>query len=105
MFNFDFKQNTLQQFISMSWAGQAGSWIAIVLLWLAVPMDTAGRSMLVCAAVGSAVFAGSIEWPVIMRSRVSGNPLLELSRLNRAGINRSGGMGIAAGLLLWLIVA
>ena len=105
VFNFDFKKNSLQQFMTMSWAGQAGSWVAIVLLWLAVPMDTAGRSMLVCAAVGSAVFAGTIEWPVIMRARASGNPLLELSRLNRAGINRCGGMGIAAALLLWLIAA
>ncbi len=73
----------------MSHAGQAGSWLAVLLLYLAVPMDTAGRVMLVCAAIGSAVFAGLIEWPVLRRTRLSGNPLLELARIDRAGLYRS----------------
>ncbi|MBK6286192.1 MAG: hypothetical protein IPJ33_12145 [Gammaproteobacteria bacterium] len=103
VFNFDFARNSLAQFYSMSHAGQAGSWLAVLLLYLAVPMDTAGRVMLVCAAIGSAVFAGLIEWPVLRRTRRSGNPLLELARIDRAGLYRSARIASALTLLLWLL--
>lgn len=103
VFNFDFASNSLAQFYTMSRAGQAGSWLAVLLLYLAVPLDTAGRVMLVCAAIGSAVFAGLIEWPVLRRTRLSGNPLLELARIDRALLYRSAAIASGLTLLLWLL--
>lgn len=103
VFNFDFERNSLAQFYTMSRAGQAGSWLAVLLLYLAVPLDTAGRVMLVCAAIGSAVFAGLIEWPVLRRTRLSGNPLLELARIDRAVLYRSAAIATGLTLLLWLL--
>ncbi len=103
VFNFDFERNSLAQFYTMSRAGQAGSWLAVLLLYLAVPLDTAGRVMLVCAAIGSAVFAGLIEWPVLRRTRLSGNPLLELARIDRTVLYRSAAIATGLTLLLWLL--
>ncbi len=103
VFNFDFERNSLAQFYTMSRAGQAGSWLAVLLLYLAVPLDTVGRVMLVCAAIGSAVFAGLIEWPVLRRTRLSGNPLLELARIDRTVLYRSAAIATGLTLLLWLL--
>jgi hypothetical protein len=94
----------VQQFMVMSWSGQAGSWFAAMLLWLAVPMDSAGRDMLVCAAIGTAVFDSAVEVPMILRTRKRGNPLGELSRLDRPTLYRSGWIGINLTALLWLAI-
>lgn len=103
VFGFDFQRNTLQQFYAMSYAGQAGSWLAVLLLYLAVPMDSAGRVMLVCAAAAAAVYSGLVEWPVLQRTRQSGQPLQELARIDRALLWRSARIAVALGLLLWVL--
>ena len=89
-FDYDFSSNSIPQFFSMSWGGQVGGAVAIALLWAALPQDTAGRCMVVASAIGAFFFAGMIEWPVLMRTRTSGNPLAELSRINRDTLYRSG---------------
>jgi len=103
-FNFDFGANSVQQFLSMSWGGQIGGAISIGLLWAALPLDTAGRCMVVASAIGAFFFAGRIEWPVLARTRVSGNPLAELSRIDRSTIYSSARTGLVATVLGWLVL-
>ena len=105
VFNYDFGKNSERQFNIMSWAGQAGSIAAIILLVILIPLDNPGRVMLVAAAIGNAIFGGIIEWPVLIRVRNSHNPVQELSKITSPVVNRSIMMGIAGGLLAWLAIA
>ncbi len=105
VYDFDFKNNSIRQFTIMSLAGQAGSWVAVIALYVLIPMDNPGRVMLVCAAVGSAVFGGVIEWPVLRRTRASGKPLEELGKIDNNAFKRGAGWGLASGLGLWLLLS
>lgn len=104
VFNFDFAQNSPQQFLTMSWGGQIGGVLAVVLLWLAVPLDTAGRAMLVSAAAGAAVFAAGIEWPVMRRVGTGGSPHEELARIDRDVLYGSALKGLGATALFWFVL-
>ena len=105
VFNYDFGANSVSQFFTMSWGGQIGGALAVVLLWWALPLDTAGRAMIVAAAIGAFFFAGTIEWPVLSRTRRSGNPLAELAKIDRDVLYRGGSIGSLAGLLAWALIA
>jgi hypothetical protein len=105
VYDFDFPNNNLRQFNIMSLAGQAGSWLTVIGLWWLLPMDNPGRVMLVCGAIGSTIFGGMIEWPVIRRSQVSGEPFQELSKIDTGVLKRSAVGGVGSALLLWLIAA
>ena len=104
-FNYDFGVNSLRQFLAMSWGGQAGGALAIVILAHALPLDTPGRCMVVAASVGAFFFAGMIEWPVLMRVTKSANPLGELARIDRVVIRRSAATGLAVAVLSWILLA
>ena len=104
VYDFDYENNSLRQFNIMSLAGQAGSVLTILLLYLSLPMDNAGRVMVVCAAIGSAIFGGMIEWPVLKRSQISGKPFDELSQVNLDVLKRSAYWGIGGGLGLWFVL-
>ena len=104
IYDFDFDANSLHQFNLMSIAGQIGSWFGVLVLSNAVPMDTAGRVMLVGGAVASAIFAGMIELPVLLRAQASGDPLGELARIDYSALRRSALGGISGGLLLWYLM-
>jgi len=105
VYDFDFEKNSLRQFNLMSLAGQAGSWLTVLTLWYLLPMDNSGRVMLVCGAVGSAIFGGMIEWPVLKRAQISGEPFAELSKIDSAVLKRSAIGGIGGTALLWLLVS
>jgi hypothetical protein len=73
----------------MSVAGSVGGILSVLLLWQAVPADSWGRAALRGAAIASVVYAGLIEWPVIRRIRRGGDPLAELSKIDKALLSRS----------------
>lgn len=104
VFNFDFARNSASQFLTMSYGGQLGGALAVLLLWLAVPTDTAGRAMLVAAAGGGAVFAAAIEWPVIRAVRAGGEPAAQLAKIDRAVLSSSALKALVGIALLWLIL-
>jgi hypothetical protein len=104
VYDYDYKNSSIRQFYIMSLAGQLGSVVAIFGIYSMIPMDTSGRFMLLSAAVGSAVFGGSIEWPVILRTRDSGNPLAELSKITPTVFGRSLSFGVISGLLFFFIL-
>ena len=105
VYEYDFEKNSLGQFNAMSFAGQAGSWASVLLLWWALPMDSPGRVMLVGGAVTSAVFAGFVELPVLKRVQASGEPLAELSKIDTRVLTQSALGGFSAGLLVWVFAA
>jgi len=100
VYDYDFASNTLSQFNKMSLAGQAGSWLSVLVLAWLIPGDNPGRDMLVSAAAGAAVYAGYIELPPLRRAQVSGDPLAELSQINQGVLQRAGVVAVAAVLLL-----
>lgn len=89
LYDWDFTQNNTRQFLVMSFAGTIGGVVAIIGLFNAIPADTWGRAALLAGALASFVFAAFIEWPVIRRTRRTGKPLQELSKINEAVLARS----------------
>ena len=80
-YDWDFKANNTSQFFTMSIAGSIGGAVAVVLLWWALDMATTGQVAIIAGAVASFIFAAIIEWPVLWRTRRSGEPLAELSKI------------------------
>jgi hypothetical protein len=89
VYDWDFASNTVRQFNAMSIAGSVGGAVAIILLWNSVPADTLGRAALRGGAVAGFVFAAIIEWPVLSRTQLSGEPLLELTKINQQVLTRA----------------
>ena len=105
MFDFPFDRNDGRQFLWMSWGGIIAPWALVLLtLWL-VPIDTAGRAMLLAVFFARAVSVSLFEVPVVMRAMGGGDPRTELGRQLGAGaLKSSGNLGIAAGAVVWLVV-
>ncbi len=106
VFNWDFGSNNVRQFLTMSIAGSVGGILSVVLLWYAVPADTWGRAALRGAAVASVIYAALIEWPVIRRIRRGGDPLAELSKIDKALLSRSFLIAGVSGIVMsWIFVS
>jgi len=104
VYNWDFSANSSRQFLTMSVAGSIGGFLAIFLLWNAIPADSWGRAALRAGAVASVLFAALVEWPVIRRVRGGGEPLAELAKIP-AGLKRNFTVVAVAGVLLTLLFA
>ena len=105
LYDWDFSSNSLRQFLFMSIAGSVGGFVALILLWNAVPADSWGRAALRSGVIASVLFAALIEWPVIRRARESGDPLTELSKIDQPLLSRSFIIAGIAGILMTLIIA
>jgi hypothetical protein len=101
---WDFGRNSTGQFLIMSIAGTIGSVFAVALLWTTVPADTLGRAVLRSAAVASVIYSAMIEWPVIRRSRYSGDPLRELSKIDKALLTRSFVVASVSGIAMTILL-
>lgn len=105
VFDWHYGENSLKQFYIMSVAGSLGSAVGITLLWIAVPTDTPARAALTAAAVASFAYGAVIEWPVLKRTRISGDPLAELSKIDTGVLTRSFLIALTVGLFTsWLLV-
>ena len=98
VYDWNFSRSSLRQFFIMSIAGSVGGVFAIVLLWTSVPADTLGRAALRGGAIASFVFAAAIEWPVLRRTRVSGDPLAELAKIDQRVLSCSFVLAVTAGV-------
>ncbi len=105
LYDWDFGNNSVRQFLVMSVAGTIGGLFAVVLLWTSVPADSWGRAALRGGAIASVVFAAYIEWPVIRRTRRGGDPLAELSKIDQRVLSRSFVVASIAGIVMTLIFA
>lgn len=103
-FEWDFKNNSRRQFLTMSYAGTLGSLVAIVTFMLNVPATSPGGIALWSASVGSLAFAGGIEWQVIARVRAGGDPLTELAKTTPRVVLSSGFVGLLTALIVALML-
>jgi hypothetical protein len=104
VFDWQFDQNSVQQFYVMSIAGSVGGILAALLLGQAIETDAPGRVAVIAGAVASVAFAAIIEWPVLIRTRASGNPLQELSAITPGVLGRASlGAALAGVLCAWLL--
>ncbi len=102
VYDWHFAENNVRQFYKMSVAGSVGGAVAVLLLWYALPIVSPGRAAVLAGAVASFVFAAVIEWPVVSRTRSSGDPLAELSKITPRVLLRALIAGTAAGALILL---
>ena len=106
MFNFDMERNSISQFLTMSLGGPLGNWLLVLALWWLLPLNTAGQAMFFAAASAIAISVSIFEIPVINRTRAGGNPGKELAqRLESGALTTGRNIGIAAGVVLFLIVS
>lgn len=105
VFDWQFDKNSLSQFYAMSFAGNIGGVLGVLGLLAAVSVDNPGRAALIAGALASVVFAAFVEWPVLLRTRKSGQPLLELARLSPSTLGKAMLGSATAGVLCWLTLA
>lgn len=104
VYDWDFSANSSRQFLTMSVAGNIGGFVAVILLWNAVPADNWGRAALRAGTIASVLFAALVEWPVIRRVRDGGDPLTELGKIP-GGLKRNFTVTAVSGVLLILLFA
>ena len=104
VFDWSFPKNNLNQFYTMSIAGSIGGLVGIAILWLCIPTDTAGRAALVASGIASFAFAAVIEWPVIVRTRKTADPLGELSKIDESVLMRAVLTAALVGWLSWTML-
>jgi hypothetical protein len=105
VYDWDFSSNSVSQFLFMSIAGSVGGFLSVIFLWNAVPVDSWGRAALSGGAIASVVYAALIEWPVIRRTRRSGDPLAELSKIDQHLLSRSFIIASIVGVLMTLFIS
>lgn len=104
VYDWNFASNTVRQFFIMSIAGSVGGAFSLFLLWQAVPADTLGRAAVHGGAWAGFAFAAYIEWPVLRRTRDSGDPLAELSKINQSVLTQSFLVSLVVGIFMTLVI-
>lgn len=104
IFDLDMQRSDPLAFRTMSVAGNAAHWGIVLLLALLLPTDTAGRAALVAAAFGFAVSASTTEIPIIWRAYTGSSPVESFRGLTGKTLERDQRIGIAAGVVLFLLL-
>ena len=104
LFNFDFARSETRHFQAMGMGGNFAHWSAVLLIAIFLPPDTAGRVALLAGALGFAVFASAVEFPVISRCQGGVSPTESLAGIRPADLKRNGVLGAVAALLLFSIL-
>lgn len=105
VFDWQFDKNSLKQFYMMSIAGNVGGALGVIALFMAISADNSGRMALIAGAVAGFVLGAIIEWPVLMRTRKSGQPLLELAKLSPSALGKATAGSAIAGVLCWMALS
>src|SRR5262245_27491584 len=105
IFVLDLQKSPERAFRAMSLGGNLAHWSAVALLWLWVPLDAPGRVALGCAAFGFAFGASLTEVPIIRRSFAGASPVESFQGLTGAKLRRDRWIGIAAGAVLFALIA
>lgn len=104
LFVFDFERSREEHFRAMSVGGNVAHWL-VALGWFALlPGATPGQIALQCGGVGFAIFASTVEVPVIRRA-FAGMPGAEALRgISPDTLRRSGWIGFASALVLFALL-
>lgn len=96
-FQFDLANNTLRQFTALGVGGNVAHWLAFLTLFALLPLETAGQTALVAAALAFAFGASVLEVPIIARAlKGTVQPIHAFDHLSRAVLRRHvfiGGIG------------
>lgn len=97
-FNFDFEQNTKNQFLWMSYGGQIGHWGLLVILFLALPLNNLAEVALVSSVFGFCVFALVVEYKIIWEVITGKDPMTSLKNLTAKKIRVAQLIGGTSGI-------
>ena len=98
-FNFNYADNDLRQFHWMTYGGHVLHWSILILLLIAIPLDSLGRIALVSAVFGFVVFATFIEVNILRQTFAGEDPESVLNALTTEDIKKAGAVGTIGGLL------
>ncbi len=101
MFNFDMQNNSVEQFVWMSFGGMLANVVLVIAALMLVPISTFAGALFVAVLIAKAVNVWVFEFPVVMRTRESEDPQAELDAQLAGGFNRI--PGYIAGALAWLV--
>ena len=107
-FDFDYEQNTRKQFLSMSMGGTVGNLIFLALVLFCIPLDSAGRTMLLAVGIGMMVYVSVIEFPVIRLAsggKTAMEALIEHFGKGPAILNMATMYGVIAALISWFLLS
>lgn len=108
VFIFDMKNNSDEQFQSMSIGGNVAHWLTFLVLLLALPLNTPGTVALVCSSFGFATFASTLEVPVILGSRRGMKSVEALALIAQpdleSAFKRGASIGVGAAVVLSFIL-
>ena len=104
LFNFDFARSETRHFQAMGVGGNLAHWMVVLLIAIFLPPETAGRVALLAGALGFAVFASAVEFPVLSRCHGGAAPIASLAGIRPADLKRNGVLGAVAALLLFSIL-
>lgn len=99
VFNWSFQHNNARQFLAMSYAGTAGSLLALAILALLLSTSEPAGIAALAGAAGSLVFAAIIEWPVLYRVHRGCAPLEALMKIRGSTVLAGGGSGLLLGIV------
>lgn len=106
-FDFDYTNNSRYQFLAMSTGGLIGNLVLVLLVWVLIPLDSAGRSLLLATTMAMTVYVAVVEYAVIQRTRAGEEPLAVLADHFGQGpalFRRAKNKAIASGLGLWVVI-
>ena len=98
LFDFDYPNNTHQQFQAMSIGGNVAHWSVVLLLLAGLPLTSVGQVAITSSAFGFAIFASSIEFPVIRHVSKGLSGMEALAKIPKDFIRRNGSYGLIAAL-------
>lgn len=106
MFDFDYTNNSVRQFLVMSIGGSVGNWLLVLLVALLIPVESASRAMLLAVTVAMAVYVAVLEWPIIAAVRRGVAPGTALAEgFSKPGVfRRANTVGVATAVLLWWLL-
>ncbi len=97
-FNFEYEHNDHRQFHWMTYGGHIFHWFILIVLLIALPLDSLGRIALVSAVFGFIVFATFIEYNIVKDTWAGADPKARLDELTEKDIQKSAFIGGLSGL-------
>lgn len=104
LFDFDYAGNSQEHFRAMSIGGNVAHWLVVAILLIELPLTTLGQAALASGAFGFAVFASSVEFPVIWHSYHGLSGTEALAKIPRDFLPRYGTYGLLAALAIFVFL-
>lgn len=104
IFDFDYANNATRAFDWMGIGGNIAHWSVVLLFLFALPQTGPGSAALVAGALGFAVFASTVEIPVIRKSRQGLSGIEALGSIPRDFVKRYVPIAVGSGFVAFLIL-